>query len=98
MPGMKLRAFAAEKGWNDSELGRQAGRPEPTVRKHASGQRIPRQIDVETYYRISGGLVDPNSFYDLPELRPADRLRRAAMLEAEATALRASVPAQEIAA
>lgn len=46
------------------ELGRPIGRE--TVRRHVKGDVIPTKLEMQAYHKISDGLIDANSFYDLP--------------------------------
>lgn len=75
-PLLTLDAFRREKGWKLVELRRRligAGMNElsyETVRRavYAEGETIPPPSLIVAAYRLSGGRVRPDSFYDLPPL------------------------------
>lgn len=67
---MKLGDWRREKGLSLGALARQAGARDATVvRRWETGGAIPRPATMKRLYELTGGLVDPNSFYDLPILR-----------------------------
>jgi len=46
--------------------------------RYRAGERIPEREPMQAIYVETDGEVDPNSFYDLPALRPAPKRREAA--------------------
>lgn len=40
-----------------------------TVSQYRNGARIPRREQMIAIYELTGGEVDPNSFYDLPPMQ-----------------------------
>lgn len=66
---MKLRDWRLQKGFSLGEVARQTGAKNATaVRRWETGETVPRAANMGRIYLISGGLVDPNSFYELPKV------------------------------
>jgi hypothetical protein len=51
-------------GWIANKIGKSA----TAVRRYAKGERRPDDEAMIEIYKLTGGMVDPNSFYDLPPL------------------------------
>ena len=67
---MKLSLFAAYYCVGDAELATALGVSRSLISRYRHGNRIPGKKAMMGIYRITGGLVCPNDFYDLPPLRP----------------------------
>lgn len=65
---MNLRAWLEKTGTTYAALGRGCGFDLETGRRYVLGERIPRKRHAIAIYLFTRGEVDPNSFYDLPDL------------------------------
>jgi transcriptional regulator with XRE-family HTH domain len=70
---MKLRAWLEKEGLSATEFGRRLNKPQPTIARYASGDRIPEPPVMAQIAEMTRGEVMPNDFYDLaPPTSPAD--------------------------
>lgn len=65
---MKLMTHIENLGINITEAARQMKKPQQRVHLWATDQRIPRKSEMRDIYVWSNGVVEPNDFYDLPDL------------------------------
>lgn len=67
---MKLAGWRKKKGWTQAELADALGCSQPYVSQieRAVDPIIPGKDLLAKLYELSGGEVEPNDFYDLPNL------------------------------
>lgn len=63
-----LYTWRKSERWSRRELGKSLGVSSETIRRWESGLRIPERDKMVLIYIRTGGIVEPNSFYDLPPL------------------------------
>ena len=64
----RLKRYIQEAGLTEAGFGSLIGKPQQTVHAYASGTRIPRKAEMQRIYAVTAGAVQPNDFYDLPDL------------------------------
>ena len=64
---MKPIAWREVKGLSQAELGKRLGVAQASIARYESG-RVPEPETVIRYYLATGGQVQPNDFFDLPDL------------------------------
>lgn len=70
---MQLDPYMTERNLTDGDLAKVLLCNRSTVRRYRRGHRIPKPHHMRTIYSWSGGLVDANAFYELPEIsNPSD--------------------------
>lgn len=75
---MQLKVWCEQNKVNYSDLSRRLGAKSPeTARRYVEGARIPSEEQMRAIFRVTGGAVTPNDFYDLPPL-PTDDAREEA--------------------
>lgn len=67
---MKLQEYLNGIGLSHTAAAAEMEFSRAAVSNWCSGARIPRQDEMRAIYLWSGGLVQPNDFYDLPDLPP----------------------------
>jgi len=65
---MKLKAFIEMRGISVVSAAGELKKPQQTVHLWVSSARIPRKAEMQDIYLWSGGMVEPNDFYDLPKI------------------------------
>lgn len=65
---MKLNEFMAMNAVKQNKFAEQIGTSPKKISKYCLGAAIPRPAVMRKIYAATGGLVDANSFYDLPSL------------------------------
>lgn len=70
---MKLKEHIDLQGLTIAETARQLNKRQQTVHLWVNQQRIPRHDEIIDIYRWSKGVVQPNDFYDLPDLEEEAR-------------------------
>lgn len=68
---MKLSIWFERTGKSPVELAESIRKSVQAIYKYMDGSRIPRPNEMVAIYRATGGLVEPNDFYDLPKLPKA---------------------------
>ena len=68
---MKLETYLAQFAIKQKDFAEQIGEKPARVNKYCLGTRIPRPFVLRKIFEITGGLVDANSFYLLPNTEPA---------------------------
>jgi hypothetical protein len=69
---VKLLAYLHKTGISEAAFARAIGAPGSAVHKWAKRGQHPSKRYVQAMYRVTGGLVGPADFYDLPRLRAAN--------------------------
>lgn len=62
---MRLAEWLSKPGHNPKALAEQIGTSEASVRRYASGDRIPVSEVMRRIYQVTGGAVTANDFYGL---------------------------------
>ncbi|WP_085595902.1 helix-turn-helix transcriptional regulator [Thalassospira sp. MCCC 1A01428] len=65
---MKLKQWLSQTQVSRSEFAKRLGVSKSVVTKWCNGEVMPRSIPLIAIYRITGGLVSPNDFYNLAGL------------------------------
>lgn len=73
---MTLAEFLKKRGISYAAFGRRIGRATSTVRRYClpagdPHRRLPDEAGMVEVYRLTGGQVTPNDFYELPPLPEA---------------------------
>jgi DNA-binding transcriptional regulator YdaS (Cro superfamily) len=69
---MKLAAYLQKTGLSEAAFARAINAPGSAVHKWAKCRVHPSKRYVQAMYRVTGGLVGPADFYELPRLRAAN--------------------------
>jgi len=69
---VKLLAYLHKTGISEAAFARAIGAPGSAVHKWAKKGQHPSKRYVQAMYRVTGGLVGPADFYELPRLRAAN--------------------------
>ena len=67
---MKLETYLAQSAVKQNKFAEKIGTSPKKISKYCLGAAIPRPAVMRKIYTATGGLVDANSFYDLPSLTP----------------------------
>ena len=62
---MKLADWLKRKNLSHRAFAKRIGRPQPTISRYVSGERIPNTDMMGLIYKATGGAVSANDFYDL---------------------------------
>ena len=65
---MKLEQWLSNTQTSRSAFAEQVGVSKSVVTKWCNGEVLPRTVPLMTIYRVTGGAVCPNDFYDLGEI------------------------------
>lgn len=68
MNSQKLATWLEQNGHTPDSFALAMGRERTGIYRILAGKRMPREDLIKKIYVFTGGAVDPNSFYDLPEL------------------------------
>jgi transcriptional regulator with XRE-family HTH domain len=64
---MKLNDWLKREGLTPTDLAKRMKRPQATIARYASGQRIPEPPIMKEIFEVTAGEVTPNDFYDCAE-------------------------------
>jgi len=67
---MKLETYLAQAAVKQKDFAEEIGDGPHNINRYCRGHRIPKPPVMRKIYAATGGLVDANSFYDLPSLTP----------------------------
>ena len=67
---MRLRTYRERERLTLEQLGERIGRTGVAVSRYETGARVPGPEDMVRIYVATSGAVEPNDFYDLPDLAP----------------------------
>ena len=67
---MKLKEYLAQVAIKQKDFARKISITDVAITNYCYGNRIPKPPVMRKIYAATGGLVDANSFYDLPSLTP----------------------------
>ena len=81
---MRLAQWRKGRGWTQAELARRLGVTQPAVStfERARNPAIPGVAVMIEIFVMSGGAVQPNDFYDLPDIAALDDLQGDVQAEA----------------
>lgn len=65
---MKLETYLAQVAVKQKDFAEEIGDGPHNINRYCRGHRIPKPSVMRKIYAATGGLVDANSFYDLPSL------------------------------
>lgn len=65
---MKLADWRNSKGMTQGELASRLGLIPLSISRYERGDRLPDPAVMIELYQLTGGVVTPNDFYDLPSL------------------------------
>lgn len=68
---MKLELFLEKSDLSESQFAKMIGVHRNTIYKYTKGERRPEEEIMLLIAQVTGGLVTPNDFYDLPPLAAA---------------------------
>lgn len=63
---MRLKDFLRAHDLTEAEFGRRADLETSTVHRAANGKVMPSEVTMRRIIAATGGLVQPNDFFDLP--------------------------------
>lgn len=62
---MKLKDWLIAEGLTVTEFARRMGKPQPTVARYASGDRVPEKKAMAVIVKLTKKKVQPNDFYEM---------------------------------
>jgi transcriptional regulator with XRE-family HTH domain len=61
---MKLKDWLIKEGLTVTEFARRMGKPQPTIARYVSGDRMPEKEAMRQIMKMTRGKVQPNDFYE----------------------------------